>query len=466
MTLLITYDDTEDLGRVRLSFSGYSALAEYATVERSPDNVNWSLIRGGDKVPVAAGAGHIDDYEFSASVINYYRVTAIDQDSPVYVGVGSAGVGNNASVVPGLPAGTIAGDLKILHAGIRNSGTGTVNLPAGWTALVTSGNMLIAGRVHVGGDTAPTVTFAGGAANEDTIASIVSFRGITMTGATIPTATLNGSAQDISTPGNAFFTNDWTVRFGWKQDDFTALTAAGYTQLYAIAATAGNDAGLGAMGLFRTTSGTDLATTLLATGGAAAISRGATISFRKASFTDQETGTITPAVAYYRLKSPTRPSLNIRITPVSMTDVTRKARTGVFDVVGRTYPVAVSDVQGSRVFTLEVDVIGYSAKEDMDNRLSTGDTLFLQAPAVPGMLPSMYFVAGDVSYAEDSVASGSYTFTIPMTEVAAPAYSVYGITATWQDILNTYATWSALIAAKATWQDVMDIIAASSVIVP
>lgn len=465
MTLLITYDDTEELGRVRLSFSGYDAAADYATVERSSDQVTWAYIRGGDNVPLTAGSGHIDDYEFSASVINYYRVTAVDAADPTVIGQGTAPTANNASVSPTLPSGT-TGDLMVLQAAIRNSGTGTVNLPAGWTSLVNSGNTLIAGRVRQVGDTAPTVTFTGGAAGADTAAVITSLRGVTMTGAVIPSALLNGVAQDILTPGNAYANKDFTLRFAWKQAVTTVMACAGYTTGYWMNATAGTGMSQSMFYLLRSGAGLDPATVITSAGGTTAISRGITISFPKIASTNQDTGNITPSVAYYRIKNPSRPSLNIRVTPVQISDITRPARAGVFNVLGRTLPVSVTDLQGARTFSLSIDVYSYSAMVDMDNRLASGDPMFLQAPTQPDQVPTLYFVAGDIVCSQDSKGDVSYTFTIPVVEVAAPAFSVVGATSTWQDVVNAYATWSALIAAKATWSDVQDIVSTSSVIVP
>lgn len=469
MALTITYDDTEDLGRVRLSFTGYSVDADYAKVERSPDQIVWTTVRGGDQVALASGVGHIDDYEFSASVTNYYRVTAVDTGTPAYIGQGTGATGNNTSVVPALPGSLNNGDLMILHAAIRNSGTGTVNLPAGWTSLVNSGNMLIAGRVKQAGDTAPTVSFTGGAANEDTIAIISNMRGVTMTGAIIPTALLNSSAQDILTPGNAYLLNDVTMRYVWKQDDCTSVAGpVGWTNVYTVNATAGNDAMISSVGVSgRTSNGTDISTVLTVTGGTSAISRGAVISFPKIAFTDQEIGNITPAVAYYRIKNPSRPSLNVRVVPTEISDITRSARTGVFDVLGRTLPVTVSDVQSSRKFNLKIDVIGYSSKDDMDNRLALGEPMFLQAPTQPGPIPTCYFVlTGDTSFLEDAKMSASYTVTLSCQEVAKPGSTVFGDTYTWNDVVTNYATWTDVIAANATWSALIDRISTNSIIVP
>jgi len=468
MTLAITYDDTEELGRVRLSFSGYDAAADYALVERSTDQITWATVRGGDQVALTAGAGTLDDYEFSASVINYYRVTAVDVADPLWVSEGTAGIGNNASVTPGLPTCN-TGDVMVLQASIRNSGTGTVNVPTGWTSLITFGNCLVAYRVKQAGDTAPTVTFAGGVAGADTLAGIFALRGVTVTGANIGTSLLNSSAQDIITPAVGYYGKDITTRYGWKQSVSTGFPTPGYTVTISMSGS-GTGAAQTAAYVVRTVANTTITNetpvTISSSGGSAAISRGMVISFPKTPFTNQDTGNITPAVAYFRIKNPSRPSLNVRVTPLDTPTITRPARTGVFDVLGRNLPVTVSDVQSSRRFTMTIDVVGYSAMIDMDNRFALGEPMFLQAPNQPGQLPTLYFVAGDVSYVEDALGSSNYTFTIPVIEVAKPGSTVYGALYFWSDVVANYATWTAVVAANATWSALMSNISTNTVIVP
>ena len=73
-----------------------------------------------------------------------------------YVGIGTAAIGNNASVVPALPTGLQSGDLLCIFATIRNSGTGTVNAPSGWGKMVETGNIALLAAYYEDGLTAPT----------------------------------------------------------------------------------------------------------------------------------------------------------------------------------------------------------------------------------------------------------------------------------------------------------------------
>lgn len=470
MTIVATYDDTEQLGRVRLSFSGYSTAADYATVERSTDQITWETIRGGSLVGLTAGAGAIDDYEFSASVVNYYRVTAIDNANPdpVLLTPGNVATANNASVTPTLPSTAVipVGQTMILLAAIRNSGTGTVNQPTGWTTLLNSGNVRLMYRRRATGDTDPTVTFSGGVANADTAAGIFGISNVNPALAFLSTPTLNGSAQDISTPSVQKQSTYVGVRAYWKQDDSSAGTLAGWTSMFHTGPTAGDDMTLGAVAVKFASTGTDPAQNIVITGGAAAISRGLTVTLPKATFTDQEIQSITPVVTRWRLKNPARPSLNRIIEPLPVGAIRREARAGLFEVLGRTLPVAVSDVQGARRFDLLIDVFGYSEKEDMDRRLATGTPMFLQGPAANDQMPTLYFLAGAIEYLQDATATGSYTFTIEVRECAKPGPTVAATTNTWADVVADFATWADVVLAEATWSDLVDRVQDSEVIVP
>lgn len=230
------------------------------------------------------------------------RVTDYDGVYPKtisYVGIGAIAVGNNTSVVPAFPTGLERGDLMILVAAIRNSGTGTVVGPAGWYPMKISGNLAVYGRYYEDGErtalagvadeAAPTVTFANGAANATTQAQILALRGTDKLLSRVVVNSidqLNGSAQNIAVPGLVAAATDTLadpdlvtmVVIGWKQDDWTSvaeLSGQLFTEISDSPTTTGDDAGIeiqyrigGGVG-FDTFTGTSL----VVTGGANAISR-------------------------------------------------------------------------------------------------------------------------------------------------------------------------------------------------
>ncbi len=212
-------------------------------------------------------------------------VTTTDAGTISYVNIGAVAVGNNASVVPALPTGWAAGDLLLIAASIRNSGTGTVNTPAGWTALVTTGNFTLLGQFGESDSTAPTVSFTGGAANETTIAQCFAFRGTykTIAGVIGASATqLNGSAQNLAYPALTVpQDNCAVVVLGWKQDDWTTATQlTGFTEISDSPTTTGNDAGLVIDYVIQTTLANVSASSITITGGASAISRAIVVAIK------------------------------------------------------------------------------------------------------------------------------------------------------------------------------------------
>jgi hypothetical protein len=466
VTIVATYDDTEQLGRVQLALSGYNVLADYAIVERSTDQITWETIRGGELVPVTAGAGHIDDYEFQASVTNYYRVTAYNAAGGHLVGVGAASHADNASVAPAVPAGYVAGDTLVIVA--ANSDTAvTINTPAGWTLRRSIGNYAMFYKIATGSESAPTVTFTGSGAGDSCSAQMACLRFVDFVNRIGSSTHQAGTSQNISVPGTVLTTSAFprfVLMHGWKQDDWTSVAdIVGFTEIGDPSTTLGSDQGL--VWSFTNTTGSIATQTWVVTGGTSALNYGGMQIFPTVP-TNQETQSITPVVSRWRLKNPSRPSLNQIIEPLPVGTITRPGRTGTFDVLGRTLPVAVLDISGSRRFQLKMDVFGYSQKEDMDRRLATGSPMFLQGPSITDQLPTLYFVAASVDYSQDTTASGSYTFTIDVIECAKPGPTVFAATTTWADIVTEFATWADLVAAEATWSDVVDRISVPDVIVP
>lgn len=231
----------------------------------------------------AARAG---DFPFDTDVAGEQaRVTAMaSATAPTFVGTGSSSTGSAGSRTPGMPASVAADDLVLIWASTRNSGTGTVDTPAGWTQLYASGNTALLGRVYDGAWSMPTVTFSNGAANEDTIAQSAAFRSMCPDLSNIVksgTALLNASAQDITLPNLTVRQDRCVVLYlAWKQDDMTGATSApaGFTEMQEVTTILGNDASQVWGYAIQTTQADIIAgtspTTITITGGAAAISRG------------------------------------------------------------------------------------------------------------------------------------------------------------------------------------------------
>ena len=288
---------------------------------------------------------------------------------------------------------------------------------------------------------------------------------------------LNGSAQNIAYPAITLDEPDQCVVLigGWKQDDWTSVaTPAGFTEIDEPASTLGDDAGIVWDRQVQTTAADVAAGSFVVTGGSAAISRGFTVAFRLADFITQQTASIVPPLAGdcgtngVWLKSIARPFLNRQVQLVWRPDitVTRSARAGVFSVVGRTLPVVVSTVRGSRQWTMYVRTTTANEADELDLMLASGDTLLVQAPALCP-IETGYVAVGDTAQTRHPLRPFKRTFTLPMTEVAQPGPDVVGALSTWQTVLNTYGSWEEVVAAHATWADLLTLVGSpSEVIVP
>lgn len=205
-----------------------------------------------------------------------------------YVGAGTSATGNNASVTPTKHASTTDGDLVVVAASIRSSGTGVPVTPSGWSVLAGNGNLVVYGIIWSSSFTVPAFTFTGGAAGDDTIAQIFTFRGIEPRLNDAVAAIggqLNGSAQNIAypaldVPGDAHL----LVLVGWKQDDWTSVaTPSGFVAGPVTSTTTGNDAAQVVFYAIETTEFDIVSGSLVVTGGASAISRSTWVALRPAA---------------------------------------------------------------------------------------------------------------------------------------------------------------------------------------
>jgi hypothetical protein len=453
-----------DLSRVRVAFTGAPASADYALVERSTDGVNWSTVRGGSTVPINSGSGKLDDYEFAAGAVNTYRVSYVDSAVSTFVAQGTESHGSNAPLVPVLPAGVAVGDLMVLVATIN---TGAAATPAGWLLEYTYGPIKVFSKRYVAGDAAPTVTFTGGVTGASCQAYILAFRNAAQ-GYQATSAVTNASAQNVTLPalvaGAAFCA---ILNLAWKANGAATSASVPGGPLTTLP----NATGDGSSGFWGVVPASANLTsfpsqTLTVVGGVAAVSRALTMAWRQADYVTRDTASLTPVPSSVWLKNPSRPSLNTAVTVTDWSDITRPDRGSEIDVIGRTRPVAVTDVLGSRRVTLTITTPTLDAAADMDKRLATGEPIFLQAPEASCPVPTMYAVIKGTSQSRHSKRTARRYFDLPLVEVAAPGSIIAGDTILYVDVITTWVSYSAVLAAKATYSDLMDSISTAVVIVP
>ena len=473
MSLTITYDPV--LARVRIAATGLAA-ADVASIERSTDQIQWTMCRGGSALTVTAGALALtfDDYEFVDGVINYYRVSGIETGAISFVSASTPVGADNASLNPTLPASLVVGDKVFIFATTRGSGTGTVNTPANWSVMRSYGtsagvtrNGVILGREYDGVWTMPTVTFAGGAAGDTNIGTSFAFRRASLN-VISGIDQLNGSSTSIVIPGLAITEDEALILDAiWYQDDWSSVaTPSGFVAINTPNSTLGNDASQGAFYQIQTTAVDIASTSVLETGAAAAISRSMVVALAHADYLNQQTGNITPDLDGVWIKSLRFPFLNRKVNVLDFSDITRQDNNGIFHVLGRTLPVAVTDARGSREWTMTIWAETLDDAADLDTVLASGDLEFIHVP-IDCPVPGGYVVVGTTTERKTRPHAIRRHFDLPLTEVATPKQDSVGASSTWQTVLDNYATWADLIADKATWADVLELIGdASEVIVP
>lgn len=473
MSLTLTYETT--LSRVKIVATGMGT-ATTGLVEKSLDQITWTTVRGGQDAPIVGGTITVYDYEFSSGTVNYYRTTTPKDVS--FVSKGTVAHANNASVNPGLPAGGAVNDVLVILAAIRGSAAFPIP-PAGYSTIANAGNLRLFAKSHVGGgEVAPTVAFGNGAAGDDTSAQLACFRNLA--GPFLSDAPslrlLNASAQNIAYNGTASVTPTHALILyaGWKADDWISTTTVAGDGGVGVkiddpSTTTGNDQGIVWDYCIQTTRVDVAGGSIAVTGGGAATSSSAVLVMAPADLV--QTANITPSIGGVWLKSIRYPFLNRQLFCVTnVSPIVRRSRSAIFDVIGRSFPVAVTDLRRSK--ELSVDVVTQTAQQwqDMDAALSLGDQMFLQTPA-SYPYPSLYVVVGDVTMARPllnrSCNNDWRLFTLPLTEVAAPGPNVVGSTVTWQGVVNAFATWQDVLNAKATWFDLLQSVGTpADVIVP
>lgn len=204
---------------------------------------------------------------------------------------------------------------------------------------------------------------------------------------------------------------------------------------------------------------------------------GTTVTYRVRSYSNDDVLAVTTTCQIevdlddVWLKSIGRPFLNqILHCVLNPTPIGRRARNNISPIVGRSYPVAVTDLRGSREVTVPVVTQTTEERENLDLALASGDPVFIHTPA-GHPLPTMYAVIEDTDEGRPvrnrDCGNDWRLFELPLVEVAAPGPDVVGSTSTWQTVVNTYATWAAVMVANPSWADLLELIGdPSEVIVP
>jgi hypothetical protein len=168
---------------------------------------------------------------------------------------------------------------------------------------------------------------------------------------------------------------------------------------------------------------------------------------------------ITQDLSKVWLKVPAAPFLNQTVTVAGLgSDIGRRSRSALLDIVGRHLPVGVGDVASSQAFTLLLLTETPDQRRDLDYLFASGEVVFLHLPSTVDDFPGGYFLVPpgeSVTHGSTLRLSPRHLWTVPLVEAAEPGPDVVGSAYTWTSVLADYPTWADVIAANATWADLL-----------
>jgi hypothetical protein len=457
VSLSAVYNNTS--AKITVSISGAPANAQTVLLQRSTDQITWTTVRGASSLTLSGSAVAIDDYEFTDGVVNYYQARYTDATGPTYQTSGALATttasGATASVTPALPSGITDGDTVYLLFSCTKATATLTGVTGGFTGVWAASQLTIYGVRWFPGIAAPTITWGGLASGDIVMAKTIRYRNAgTSAGSTITVVgAANAATTSIATPGNTT-AGSTGMRLVYQSSTHTSVSPVATTDDhatgYALMAYHGQALPLTAV-------------TITVTGGTSAVSDvlDVSISAYGTSLATVDTGSATPALTTVWIKNPIRPYLNRAVNIIGVADVTRPARTGVFDVIARTLPVAVTDLLGGRSTTVTVRCPDRATSLDLENCLLTGETLFIHSPN-GAVAPTGYFVLGTMTKQRPASTIAVRYLQLPITEVAQPSSVIAATLSSWQTVVSTYSTWSAVIAAQASWTTLLQLVGSPS----
>lgn len=221
-----------------------------ARIDPVSSTVETTAAQGTTSLRLSAGqlwTTRADDFPLNLDLLGYKVPVSSIVGPWTFVSFGTGAAADAAAISPGLPTGWQQGDLLLTFHATRDTTYASLpQTPAGYTSLFTSANMKICGKYATSSESAPSLTYSGGAG--DTCLGIMAAvrPSTTVSGFSTGTATqLNGSLQDVAYPAlGSSAMNEVKMIFGWKADDSTAVSIAQpwYQNVTSVSSVLGNDA--------------------------------------------------------------------------------------------------------------------------------------------------------------------------------------------------------------------------------
>jgi len=157
------------------------------------------------------------------------------------------------------------------------------------------------------------------------------------------------------------------------------------------------------------------------------------------------------------LKDPGLPTRNMRITVAEMAEYDYETPTGVFTVQGRPSPIVVTDVRQAATGNLVLYTTSDNERDQLHLLTSTGNVLLMQTPPERGVR-NMYLALQKVQ--ESRVMRLGVEvwrqWTLQYQEVESPAGPGLSGGPTYQDVVDGYSTYAAVVAGEVDYLDLAE----------
>lgn len=163
------------------------------------------------------------------------------------------------------------------------------------------------------------------------------------------------------------------------------------------------------------------------------------------------TGAVTQDLTSVWFKSISQAFLNQSTKITGVGDISRANRSGIFPVVGRSLPVVISDVRGSKQIALQVNTLTDDQRDDFDYLLASGDPVFVHVPSTNNKVQGGYYNIDDSGEVLVGIPTDQRFFNLQLTQIAAPTDDILPVTFSWNGVRRLYPTWDAVRAANASW---------------
>ncbi|MFJ8966044.1 hypothetical protein ACIRG5_42310 [Lentzea sp. NPDC102401] len=146
------------------------------------------------------------------------------------------------------------------------------------------------------------------------------------------------------------------------------------------------------------------------------------------------------------------PTLNRKINPNDIGDITRSGRNELISIIAQGAPAATADVMGGRSTSILIPTTTWAEYKAVDDLLRVGGIVMLHSDEADLGVPTMYAVVERmVTRRTAKTHSPKRRIELQLAEVAKPHYAYAGSVGTYQSVLNQHATYQDVLNTYATY---------------